>query len=65
MSALSLNENTVWVVVEPNENGGPATVRFEPSSSGIVLGSLVTALVTLSILWVFLRHVRPAPRDEG
>ena len=41
VSALSLNENTVWVVVEPNENGGPATVRFEPSSSGIVLGSTV------------------------
>jgi D-alanyl-D-alanine carboxypeptidase/D-alanyl-D-alanine-endopeptidase (penicillin-binding protein 4) len=41
VSALSLNENTVWVVVEPNANGGPATVRFEPSSSGIVLGSTV------------------------
>lgn len=41
VSALSLNENTVWVVVEPDENGGPATVRFEPSSSGIVLGSTV------------------------
>lgn len=41
VSALSLNENTVWVVVEPGENGGPATVRFEPSSSGIVLGSTV------------------------
>ncbi len=41
VSALSLNENTVWVVVEPSETGGPATVRFEPSSSGIVLGSTV------------------------
>lgn len=41
VSALSLNENTVWVVVEPDENGGAATVRFEPSSSGIVLGSTV------------------------
>jgi D-alanyl-D-alanine carboxypeptidase/D-alanyl-D-alanine-endopeptidase (penicillin-binding protein 4) len=41
VSALSLNENTVWVVVEPNAKGGPATVRFEPSSSGIVLGSTV------------------------
>ena len=41
VSALSLNENTVWVVVEPDANGGPATVRFEPSSSGIVLGSTV------------------------
>ncbi|HEX2780012.1 MAG TPA: D-alanyl-D-alanine carboxypeptidase/D-alanyl-D-alanine-endopeptidase [Gemmatimonadaceae bacterium] len=41
VSALSLNENTVWVVVEPNPNGGPATVRFEPSSSGIALSSTV------------------------
>ena len=41
VSALSLNENTVWVVVEPDEDGGAATVRFEPSSSGIVLGSTV------------------------
>lgn len=41
VSALSLNENTVWVVVEPDDAGGPATVRFEPSTSGIVLGSTV------------------------
>lgn len=41
VSALSLNENTVWVVVEPNPNGGAATVHFEPSSSGITLESSV------------------------
>jgi hypothetical protein len=34
-------------------------------STAAVPGFLVTALVTLSILWVFLRHVRPAPRDDG
>ena len=44
VSALSLNENTVWVVVEPDESGGAATVRFEPSSSGIVLGSTVRTI---------------------
>ena len=41
VSALSLNENTVWVVVEPSTSGGAATVRFEPSSSGIALSSTV------------------------
>ncbi|HEX2716859.1 MAG TPA: D-alanyl-D-alanine carboxypeptidase/D-alanyl-D-alanine-endopeptidase [Gemmatimonadaceae bacterium] len=41
VSALSLNENTVWVVVEPGMAGAPAIVRFEPSSSGITLGNRV------------------------
>lgn len=41
VSALSLNENTVWVVVEPGLAGAPAIVRFEPSSSGIALGNRV------------------------
>jgi D-alanyl-D-alanine carboxypeptidase/D-alanyl-D-alanine-endopeptidase (penicillin-binding protein 4) len=41
VSALSLNENTVWVVVEPGLPGQPGLVRFEPSSSGITLGNKV------------------------
>lgn len=41
VSALSLNENTVWVVVEPNPNGDGATVRLEPSSSGVLITSSV------------------------
>jgi hypothetical protein len=43
--------------------------RADPSSDVVstaaVPGFLVTGLVTLSILVVFLRHVRPAPRDSG
>ena len=43
--------------------------RADPASDVVstaaVPGFLVTALVTLSILVVFLRHVRPAPRDRG
>src|SRR3984957_10432264 len=35
VSALSLNENLVWVTVSPGRVGGPATVVLNPSSSAI------------------------------
>ncbi|HVE79271.1 MAG TPA: D-alanyl-D-alanine carboxypeptidase/D-alanyl-D-alanine-endopeptidase [Gemmatimonadaceae bacterium] len=41
VSALSLNENTVWVVVTPGASGRPAKVALEPSSSAIPVTSLV------------------------
>jgi D-alanyl-D-alanine carboxypeptidase/D-alanyl-D-alanine-endopeptidase (penicillin-binding protein 4) len=41
VSALSLNENTAWVVVTPGTSGRPATVTLEPSSSAIKVTSLV------------------------
>ena len=41
VSALSLNENTVWVVIEPGENGGPPKVRLDPSSSSLTVTSSV------------------------
>lgn len=44
VSALSLNENTVWVVVEPSDNGGAPTVRLDPSSSGLTVTSSVKSV---------------------
>jgi D-alanyl-D-alanine carboxypeptidase/D-alanyl-D-alanine-endopeptidase (penicillin-binding protein 4) len=44
VSALSLNENTVWVVVEPSDNGGPPTVRLDPSSSSLTVTSSVKSV---------------------
>jgi D-alanyl-D-alanine carboxypeptidase/D-alanyl-D-alanine-endopeptidase (penicillin-binding protein 4) len=41
VSALSLNENTVWVVVEPGENGGAPTVHLDPASSSLTVTSSV------------------------
>ena len=35
VSALSLNENVVWVVVEPGAAGKPAVISLEPASAGI------------------------------
>lgn len=35
VSALSLNENVVWVVVAPGDAGKPAVISLEPASSGI------------------------------
>src|SRR4029079_9313154 len=40
VSALSLNENLVWVVVQPN--GGKAQVTLEPASTAIPVASTVT-----------------------
>jgi serine-type D-Ala-D-Ala carboxypeptidase/endopeptidase (penicillin-binding protein 4) len=40
VSALSLNENLVWVVVQPN--GGKAQVTLEPASTAIPLESSVS-----------------------
>jgi len=40
VSALSLNENLVWVAVQPN--GGKAQVTLEPASTAIQLSSSVT-----------------------
>ncbi|HEY0970929.1 MAG TPA: D-alanyl-D-alanine carboxypeptidase/D-alanyl-D-alanine-endopeptidase, partial [Gemmatimonadales bacterium] len=37
VSALSINENVVWITVEPAAVGGAARVIFEPASSGIPL----------------------------
>lgn len=37
VSALSLNENLVWIAVSPGAAGGAATVAFEPATSGIRL----------------------------
>ncbi|HEX5580925.1 MAG TPA: D-alanyl-D-alanine carboxypeptidase/D-alanyl-D-alanine-endopeptidase [Gemmatimonadaceae bacterium] len=42
VSALSINENVVWISVEPGAVGGAARVTFEPASSGIPLRSRVT-----------------------
>jgi len=41
-SALSINENVVWITVEPGAVGGAAGVRFEPASNGIPLRNRVT-----------------------
>jgi D-alanyl-D-alanine carboxypeptidase/D-alanyl-D-alanine-endopeptidase (penicillin-binding protein 4) len=41
VSALSLNENTVWVVIEPGENGGAPTVHLDPASSSLTVTSSV------------------------
>lgn len=37
VSALSLNENTVWIVVRPGASGGAGVIGLEPSSSAIPL----------------------------
>ena len=43
VSALSLNDNLVWVAVTPGAAGQAATVALEPSSSGIpIIGSVRT-----------------------
>jgi D-alanyl-D-alanine carboxypeptidase/D-alanyl-D-alanine-endopeptidase (penicillin-binding protein 4) len=44
VSALSLNENTVWVVIEPSENGAAPVVHLDPSSSGLTVTSSVKAV---------------------
>jgi D-alanyl-D-alanine carboxypeptidase/D-alanyl-D-alanine-endopeptidase (penicillin-binding protein 4) len=45
VSALSLNENLVWVTVSPGRAGGPATVVLNPSSSAIpITGDVRTTL---------------------
>jgi serine-type D-Ala-D-Ala carboxypeptidase/endopeptidase (penicillin-binding protein 4) len=41
VSALSLNENLVWVTVTPGRLGGPATVVLNPSSSAIPIDNEV------------------------
>jgi D-alanyl-D-alanine carboxypeptidase/D-alanyl-D-alanine-endopeptidase (penicillin-binding protein 4) len=41
VSALSLNENLVWVVVTPGHAGGAATVVLNPSSSAIPISNAV------------------------
>jgi D-alanyl-D-alanine carboxypeptidase/D-alanyl-D-alanine-endopeptidase (penicillin-binding protein 4) len=35
VSALSINENLAWISIAPGRVGGPATVTFEPSTSGV------------------------------
>jgi serine-type D-Ala-D-Ala carboxypeptidase/endopeptidase (penicillin-binding protein 4) len=43
VSALSLNENVVWIAATPNKSGAPATVALEPASTTIPLsGSIRT-----------------------
>jgi serine-type D-Ala-D-Ala carboxypeptidase/endopeptidase (penicillin-binding protein 4) len=44
VSALSLNENVVWVVVSPGDAGKPAMISLEPSSSGIQLTDAVRTI---------------------
>jgi serine-type D-Ala-D-Ala carboxypeptidase/endopeptidase (penicillin-binding protein 4) len=41
VSALSLNENVVWVAVTPTSSGNSATVVLEPSSSAIPVSGRV------------------------
>ncbi len=41
VSALSLDENVVWVAVTPTVSGQGATVVLEPSSSGVPMGGRV------------------------
>ena len=41
VSALSLDENVVWVAVTPSTAGQSATVVLEPSSSGVPMGGRV------------------------
>lgn len=43
VSALSVNENVVWVVVRPGRNGGRPEVALEPSSSSITVRNAVTS----------------------
>lgn len=42
VSALSINDNLVWVTFQPGSVGGPAQVTFDPSSSGVPLLNSVT-----------------------
>lgn len=61
---------TMWVleavtVASDQWFGHRADPASDVVSSAAVPGFLVTGLVTLSILVIFLRHVRPAPRDSG
>lgn len=42
VSALSINDNLVWVTFQPGSVGGAAHVTFEPSSSGVPLVNSVT-----------------------
>lgn len=41
VSALSINENLVWINFEPGAASGPARVSFDPASSGVPLTSTV------------------------
>jgi len=41
VSALSINENLVWITFEPGAVGGPARVTFDPASSGVPLRNAV------------------------
>ncbi len=41
VSALSLNENLVWVTIRPGARGGPADVVLEPATAAIPLRSTV------------------------
>jgi hypothetical protein len=61
---------TMWVlegvtVATDQWFGHRADPGSDVVSTAAVPGFLVTALVTLSILVVFLRHVRPGPRSSG
>lgn len=42
VSALSINENLVWVTFAPGGAGGAANVTFDPASSGVPLVNRVT-----------------------
>lgn len=42
VSALSINENLVWITFEPGAAGGPARVTFDPASTGVPLRSTVS-----------------------
>ncbi|HJU88885.1 MAG TPA: D-alanyl-D-alanine carboxypeptidase/D-alanyl-D-alanine-endopeptidase [Gemmatimonadaceae bacterium] len=42
VSALSLNENLVWIVVQPSVNGRPATVTLDPATEILVNSNVRT-----------------------
>ena len=41
-SALSINENVVWITIEPGSRGGPAKVTWDPMTSGVPLVNSVS-----------------------
>ena len=41
-SALSINENVVWITIAPGRSGGPAQLTWDPMTSGVPLLNSVT-----------------------
>ncbi|HUF25773.1 MAG TPA: D-alanyl-D-alanine carboxypeptidase/D-alanyl-D-alanine-endopeptidase [Gemmatimonadaceae bacterium] len=65
VSALSVNENVVWVAVEPGRNGGSTVVTLEPSSSAIEVRSSVRTAAGRGARIVVRRAGRDAIEARG